>query len=359
MANTNANFTIKKGMVFWMDVPSKEQPIPLPEESCVTKKRPYIVLSNEEVNTYYNLIHVAPITTKPPYEGQYFKVPFKKRDGSCCWINISNMMLVPKKFCTISDYSEAHTNMTLNNKELEGRLNDAMCKWFALTPTVTNETITNIIEEETTDMNTTENSTPNFIVPNINITINIPGMNPVSAIVNSDTVSNIVPIDVNIEKETSNDNNVEIKATSESTTLDIPEYKGKRWNATRYQEIMSFIKANSKAFGGNMHDNKIARALNISVSTVQRYKHKLNDPNWQRWEFYNKKSVTNPNNTSETVTNNGNNCFSSTQQEKEFMEYYKRYGARRAYTKYRTIVNFKNIQSCYNAYYVRKKKYNM
>lgn len=358
MANSNANFTVQKGMVFWMDVPSKEQPIPLPGESCVTKRRPYIVLSNENVNSTYNLIHVAPITTKPPYEGQYFKVPFKKRDGSCCWINISNMMLVPKKFCTISDYSEAHTNMTLGNKELEERINDAMCQWFAITPIVTSTADTIIIEEENTNMNAIEHNTPNFIVPNISITINIPGMNPVSATVNSDTVSNIVPIDVNIEKEMSNDNNVEIKATSESTTLNIPEYKGKKWKATRYQEIMSFIKANSKAFGGNMYDNEIAKTLNISVSTVQRYKHKLNDPNWQRWEFYNKKNTTRPS-TANIFSHHGKSCFNNEQQEKEFMEYYKRYGAKRAYAKYRTIVNFKNIQSCYNAYYVRKKKYNM
>lgn len=358
MANSNANFTIQKGMVFWMDVPSKEQPIPLPEEYCVTKKRPYIVLSNENVNSSYNLIHVAPITTKPPYEGQYFKVPFKKRDGSCCWINISNMMLVPKKFCTISDYSEAHTNMTLNNKELEGRLNDAMCKWFALIPTVTNETTTNIIEEETTNMNTTENSTPNFIVPNINITINIPGITPVTESVNTETVNNVAPIKVTVENEVTNTNN-EISTDTTNMIVNPTKYKARKFSSSRYQEIMTYIKENSRSFNGRMYNNEIAKTLGISVSTVQRYKHKLSDPNWHRWEFYSKKSVTNPNNTSETVTHNGNNCFSSTQQEKEFMEYYKRYGARRAYTKYRTIVNFKDIKSCYNAYHVRKKKYNM
>lgn len=280
MSARNYVTEVKRGMVFYMDVPSKDQPVPLPGEYAITKKRPYIVISSDEQNVYSNLVHVAPITTKPSEKPRWYRVPFRAMDGTYRWVLISHLMLVPKEYCTIADMSEALTNVCLNNQELTQRLNESIFKLLGVTY---NEPET--IKEETkmkTNLETTNlepvvqvsGGTPQMVIPNINITINIPGLGEFAK-----SITPEIKTEVNqkptVEKPKRNN---KPKTTSNYTTP-----KGKKGRVTfdnnERNEIFNYLLRNAKRFGGTLTLTECAKTLGVSFSTVVRYCDRLENNN--------------------------------------------------------------------------------
>ena len=292
MSGRNYMTEVKRGMVFYMDVPSKDQPVPLPGEYAISKKRPYIVISSDEQNVYSNLVHVAPITTKPSDKPRWYRVPFRASDGTYRWVLISHLMLVPKEYCTVADMSEALTNVCLNNKELTQRLNESIFKLLGVTY---NEPET--IKEETkmeTKLETTNlepivqvsGVTPQMVIPNINITINIPGLGDFVKTVTTETKTEPVkevPIETpttSVEKpvETVKSCTCRTSVKKRTTTP-----KGKRGRTTfspsERTEIFNYLMRHAKQFGGTLSLTKCAENLGISISTAFRYANRIMDNN--------------------------------------------------------------------------------
>jgi len=276
MSERNYMTEVKRGMVFYMDVPSKDQPVPLPGEYAISKKRPYIVISSDEQNMYSNLVHVAPITTKPSDKPRWYRVPFRASDGTYRWVLISHLMLVPKEYCTVADMSEALTNVCLNNKELTQRLNESIFKLLGVTY---NEPET--IKEETkmeTKLETTNlepvvqvsGVTPQMVIPNINITINIPGLGEFVKAVTTETKTEVkteVKQKPTVEKPKRNN--------KPKTTSNYVAPKGKKGRVTidnnERDEIFNYLLYHAKRFGGTLTLTECATNLGVSFSTVVRY----------------------------------------------------------------------------------------
>ena len=276
MSGRNYMTDVKRGMVFYMDVPSKDQPVPLPGEYAISKKRPYIVISSDEQNTYSNLVHVAPITTKPSDKPKWYRVPFRASDGTYRWVLISHLMLVPKEYCTVADMSEALSNVCVNNPELTQRLNESIFKLLGVTY---NEPET--IKEETkmeTKLETTNlepvvqvsGVTPQMVIPNINITINIPGLGDFVKAVTAETKTEVkteVKQKSTVEKPKRNN--------KPKTTSNYVAPKGKKGRVTfdnnERDEIFNYLLYHAKRFGGTLTLTECAKALGVSFSTVVRY----------------------------------------------------------------------------------------
>ena len=284
MSGRNYMTEVKRGMVFYMDVPSKDQPVPLPGEYAISKKRPYIVISSDEQNVYSNLVHVAPITTKPSDKPRWYRVPFRAMDGTYRWVLISHLMLVPKEYCTVADMSEALTNVCLNNKELTQRLNESIFKLLG----VTYNEPENIKEEtkmetklETTNLEPVvqvSGVTPQMVIPNINITINIPGLGEFVKAVTTETKTEVkteVKQKPTVEKPKRNNKS---KTTSSYTAP-----KGKKGRVTfdnnERNEIFDYLLYHAKRFGGTMTLTECAKTLGVSFSTVVRYCDRLQSNN--------------------------------------------------------------------------------
>lgn len=296
----NQNFVVKRGMIFYMDVPSKDQPVPLPRERCVTKKRPYIILSNDACNANSDLVHAAPITTKAPAMMKWYLVPFRAKDSSFRWINISNTMLVPKSYCTVADYSESLSQVTFGNKELMDRLDYCIAKQFGfeyifnkasnecVTPEDTSETNNNTVSFTSSNDGVSVSATnfpSNFPIPNISITINVPAnittQQPVTQVESSPEVSVTTPVEVTTEDTSSE--------TSSKHTGKAP-----RFPADKIKHIRETIVRCSKAFNGNLNDRQLAELLGVSYVTITRYKKALKDPNYKRPNYYKPKKEHGP-----------------------------------------------------------------
>ena len=322
---------VKRGQVYYMDVPSKDQPLPLPNESCVQKKRPYIVLSTDEMNATSELIHVAPITTKPPYDHQWYRVPFKSRDQTYRWINMSYIMLVPKRYCTVADYSESISQMTFGNKELMSRIDECILRWFSVTPKSVENTPEPVNEEVVTT---------NSNIPNINITINIPGLTPIQTTVSANAESNIEVGDTTAEDTT--DTDVEDRPKNKLTRV--------TWFSPEKQmDIYDYLKTHARTFGGDKTDKEICEELHISLATIGRYKARLR-------KCYNTESTSINNNTPKRrkVTTRPKKYFKNKAEEAIFMTYYEHNGPKAAYKRFKDSAGFKNIRACYSAYWLRK-----
>ena len=284
MSGRNYMTEVKRGMVFYMDVPSKDQPVPLPGEYAISKKRPYIVISSDEQNVYSNLVHVAPITTKPSDKPKWYRVPFRASDGTYRWVLISHLMLVPKEYCTVADMSEALTNVCLNNKELTQRLNESIFKLLGVTynePETIKEETKMETKSETTNFEPVvqiSGVTPQMVIPNINITINIPGLGEFVKAVTTETKTEVkteVKQKPTIEKPKRNN--------KPKTTSSYTGPRGKKGRVTfdnnERNEIFDYLLYHAKRFGGTMTLTECAKTLGVSFSTVVRYCDRLQSNN--------------------------------------------------------------------------------
>ena len=283
-----SQITIKRGMVFYLEEPHKSQPVPCLSEYAKLKKRPYVVVSNDKCNESGSLVHVAPCTSKAPSSDKWYLIPFKKYGGTIDWVDVGQIILIPKSLLTIANYSEALTKYTLNNEEFMRRLEIGCAKQMGCEL----EDSYLYDRSQITTRTTSEQ-------PIINISLNIPGLETLSQTIQEcvketlrsivGNISNVAPVE-NIIPTTEEP---EVYIPIEQNEVVSTEYKdepqpvskikysvwSRRFSQTKEQRIFNTIKSLSKDFGGNLGDVELAKQCGVSYSTIWRYKKKLNNNN--------------------------------------------------------------------------------
>lgn len=276
-------FKIRKGMVFYLEEPHKNQTGIQNLNSRMPKKnRPYIVLSNNFCNEYAENIHVAPLyTPSSSITEKPYRVSFTGYNGRESNIDIGMIILIPKEMCTEANYSEAISRYIVGNKELMESISKAIMHQFDVDTTetafeetapITFEAESPVIQEET------ETAPIQTAIPQINLTINISGI-PVTA---SNSIQN--GNNVEIELTPANTETKEIAETVEETpeiievSIGQPEKMRGRPTIQRQKEIEEFIMQNCDKFGGSMTAQEISEHLVLNVKTVNKYIKRLSPP---------------------------------------------------------------------------------
>lgn len=279
---------IKRGMCFYLDEPSKTEPVPCTADVAPQKKRPYMVLSNDKCNASSPLVHVAPILSRVYDPKRWYCVPFKSTNNRDVVVDISAIMLVDKTLLTEAAYTAAISFYTLTNKILMDNIRTAIKRQFALDDAVTRYDPYKIADLET--MSTTTRTGQDVpTIPEIHLTINLNGV-PINATVpmNNSDVSVDVPaipetelvIDTpkpkkKIAKAVAGDTKKEVVQDTEIKTV---RGKGKNFTQEEKEYIRNYIKKNHRSFGGKMKLEDISTTLGISLSTVNRYAKTLKTP---------------------------------------------------------------------------------
>lgn len=264
-----SNFEIKRGMCFYLDEPSKTEPVPCTSSCSLQKKRPYIVLSNDKCNASSQLLHVAPILTRTYDPKRWYCVPFKSA-GRDVVVDVSAIMLVDKSLLTEAAYTQVISMYTKNNTALMDNIKTAIQRQFALDDVTTRYDSYKVTE-----------ATTQSTVPEIHLTINLNGV-PINATVPMDNSSN-VPVEVSVEptikeeeqkpqKKIARAVSGEIKRmVSNDKVMKLSGAVGKRFTDKEQEYIRTYIKENYTGFGGKMTFDKISSNLGISLGTVSRY----------------------------------------------------------------------------------------
>ena len=286
------SMTIKRGMVFYLDEPYKNQPIDTDIaniDNYPKKKRPYIVVSNDKCNENSNLIHVAPIfsitNTLIP---KWWKIPFKGPCNKDSYVNISYIMLVSSNILNDTSYSEAITQYTVHNKNLFEAIDKAICKQFGIGTDVINTAVYDTMTRYPV------NNQPIPVVPNITLNISVNGI-PVSENAvsvesssiqtnnNIDTVSNDTCVAVSTvadnqlvigEPELEKNENISKNDTSKKSDAYTKKFRtkqGRRLSIQQKKKLQKFIIDNHKDFNGNMTTYRISKLFGITINTVQKY----------------------------------------------------------------------------------------
>lgn len=237
-------FEIKRGMVFNLNEPGRMQKNV--SVDAVRKSRPYMVLSNNAVNNTGSYIHVAPMTSQIKDE-KYYRVQLPHAES---WVNISDIMLIPRQMCNQSNLNGYLSALSMNDAFFE-TLNKAIMRHFSIPeyPIVSTPTEYPVEAESTPD---TEQVVPKIAdaVTNsvinlpISITISIPGYAEQSMTLSPDGVS------ASDTKESNPVESVESVESTEQTEPLTPELVGKLY----------------KQFGGTMTYQQIADKYHVSLS---------------------------------------------------------------------------------------------
>ncbi len=290
-----SDFEIKRGMVFFLDVTKIQQN---PCASLPTKNRPYVVLSNDLCNQSSTMIHVAPIFTKS-YEDsikKWYLIPFKESDYRESAINISSIMLIPKMYCTSTNYSKSLTSLVRFNKNLFELIDSAICRQFAVNTDVIRPEVKETIQQYPVynqPIPVIQNipTVPNITLPNITLNISVNGI-PVSTDAVSvestvadmnDTISDAESID-NSTKETEQQIVLGVEKQEENTASTKPEKKdysdikvnkfkrhGRSFSTKQINILKKFIIDNHRDFNGDMTYYRIGKIFGISLTAVQKY----------------------------------------------------------------------------------------
>ena len=290
-----SDFEIKRGMVFFLDVTKIQQN---PCASLPTKNRPYVVLSNDLCNQSSTMIHVAPIFTKS-YEDsskKWYLIPFKESDDRESAINISSIMLIPKMYCTSTNYSKSLTSLVRFNKNLFDLIDSAICRQFAVNTDVIRPEVKETIQKYPVynqPIPVIQNipTVPNITLPNITLNISVNGV-PVSTDAVSvestvadmnDTISDAESID-NSTKEPEQQIVLGVEKQEENTVSTKPEKKdysdikvnkfkrhGRSFSTKQINILKKFIIDNHRDFNGDMTYYRIGKIFGISLTAVQKY----------------------------------------------------------------------------------------
>ena len=278
-------FSVKQGMVFYLEDPALQQPLPCVSSYTKLKKRPFVVVSNDKCNDSSQLVHVAPCTTKPPVSEKWYYVPFKRYGGSMDWVDVGQIMLIPKKQLTIANYSEAISKYTVNNKDFLTRLEMCCAKQMGC------ELKDNYLykNEEEEQMSTESVKT----TPQTNITVNVNGLESLMSVIQSyiDVKINekLSALTEGVEKkdtvqvdekpapckEVETPTSCEKAETPESVVITQPPAKVETWSRRfeieKVKELEERIKQLSKYFNGTLSNTLVAMACDVSLSTIGRY----------------------------------------------------------------------------------------
>ena len=327
-----SKFEIKRGMCFYLDEPSKTEPIPCTSDCSPQKKRPYMVLSNNKCNVSSNLVHVAPIITREYDPKRWYCVPFKSANNRDVVVDVSAIMLVDKTLLNEAAYTQAVSFYTVNNKILMDNIKTAIQRQFALDDSTARYDSYSIAEPVQNTLTTQTIQNP---IPEIHLTINLNGVPITTSVPMRGNTS--VPIEVNVsstvEKSEFDSKKKIAKAapknieenTTQNNVIKSIRGKGKKFTKSEKEYIQKYIKENYKLFSGKMSINDISETLGISLSTVRRYIYSFETPRVKA-----KKAVI-PNKL----------C-------KQFYEDYVKYNAKYVVNKY-SKYGFKTTQQVYNA----------
>lgn len=290
-----SDFEIKRGMVFFLDVTKIQQN---PCASLPTKNRPYVVLSNDLCNQSSTMIHVAPIFTKS-YEDsskKWYLIPFKESDDRESAINISSIMLIPKMYCTSTNYSKSLTSLVRFNKNLFELIDSAICRQFAVNTDVIRPEVRETIQQypvynQPIPVIQNVPTVPNITLPNITLNISVNGV-PVSTDAVSvestvadmnDTISDSESID-NSTKGPEQQIVLGVEKQEENTASTKPEKKdysdikvnkfkrhGRSFSTKQINTLKKFIIDNHRDFNGDMTYYRIGKIFGISLTAVQKY----------------------------------------------------------------------------------------
>lgn len=291
------NFTVKRGMVFFIEDAAKQEPISCNSESAPKKRRPYIVLSNDKCNASSPLIHVAPILTREYDPKRWYCVPFKSTCNRDSVVDVSAIMLLDKSICNEVNYSEAISQYTYGNQILMDNVKTAIKRQFSVDDSDYYDNYTVAASKSAVSaINRKSESVAQQIAPSIHLTINLNGV-PVGTTVSAEAVSeSTVPVDepvVAVEEP--------VKIVADQSTRKIvkavKEVERKLFNTVETNTDVSnelvklsknyiltddsakivndYILEHHKYFGGTMSGTAIAAHFNVAVSTINRRAKKL------------------------------------------------------------------------------------
>lgn len=293
-----SDFEIKRGMVFFLDVTKIQQN---PCASLPTKNRPYVVLSNDLCNQSSTMIHVAPIFTKS-YEDsikKWYLIPFKESDDRESAINISSIMLIPKMYCTSTNYSKSLTSLVRFNKNLFDLIDSAICRQFAVNTAVIRPEVKETIQQYPVynqPIPVIQNipTVPNITLPNITLNISVNGV-PVSTDAVSvestvadtdnsvDSVEIVESVDNSIKEsepqivlgaEKQEENTASTKHEKKDySDIKVNKFKrhGRSFSKKQINTLKKFIIDNHRDFNGDMTYYRIGKIFGISLTAVQKY----------------------------------------------------------------------------------------
>ena len=273
------SMTIKRGMVFYLDEPYKDQPIEIDSanmDNYPKKKRPYIVVSNDKCNESSNLIHVAPIfsitNTLIP---KWWKIPFKGPCNRDSYVNVSYIMLVSSTILNETSYSQAITQYTIHNKNLFNGIDKAICKQFGVGSDVINTAVYDTMDKYPV------NNQP--VVPNITLNISVNGIPVDCSNVTVSTQNELEPKDSAEIIRNKKESEYNISKVETDSVQKPKKYTAKKFNLkagdkfTKEEKnfIEEYILSNGKKFKGRKTGIQLAKSLGISYSTVCRVIKKL------------------------------------------------------------------------------------
>ena len=261
---------LKRGMVFFLEQVGDFQPVKCIDEHTYTKKRPYMIVSNNKCNEFSPLIHVVPIVTREGSPERYYQVPFTSVGNRKCIADVSQVMLIPKDLCNSVSYSESITKYTINNKDLISGIDDAIMRQFQIDTISTplKKDLENVYTKAVTEEVKIETPKPikeeTMTIPNITLNINING----------------VPVNMTEVSTTQTGDSCNIDISTVTTIEDNlkpakkkKEIKRKTWNRTSkspysLEEKKKYIKENYVEFGGTLSQHQIAKYLKCATSNV-------------------------------------------------------------------------------------------
>ena len=280
---------IKRGMCFYLDEPSKTEPVPCTADVAPQKKRPYMVLSNDKCNASSQLVHVAPILSRVYDPKRWYCVPFKSTNNRDAVVDISAIMLVDKTLLTEAAYTAAISFYTLTNKILMDDIRTAIKRQFALDDAGTRYDQYKIADHETMSTTTKTSQVDAPTIPEIHLTINLNGV-PINTTVpmnNSDVAVDVPAIpETELVIDTPKLKKKIARVVAEDIKKSVDNDKvmklnggvGKKFTEKEKEYINTYIKKNHRSFGGKMKPDDISTTLGISLSTVNRYARTLKAP---------------------------------------------------------------------------------
>lgn len=270
---------IKRGMVFFMENPSKSSSVYVEKKS-----RPYVVITNDRCNASSKVIQVAPIISGAYDAARYYRVPFTSSDGRDAVINVSDMVMIEKELCTEANYDEKITKCILESNVMTN-VNTALRRHLGIDSLGAKYNDYKITQLATSSV--VENKDNQITIPNIHLTININGV-PVNASVSASEITSDTKNAIDVTTSTDNTKPIKttpkklkaiknsIKETSDKKNATTTEHKlctesGKTLTEDQREFVIKFIESNYRKFGGTLTIREICSRIGISIPTVHKY----------------------------------------------------------------------------------------
>ena len=269
----STEFYPKRGMVFYLEEPSKNQPVMV---DCWNKNRPFVVVSNDVSNEKTPWCQVCPITSKPPANAgsAFWMIPVRKKDGSVNWINVSCVLFVPKKLMTPANFSEIFTNVIYTNSDVMTRISYGLAQCLGFPELLKDFNVAST--EATTNVTTTA---PTITASEgVTVTISIPGSEPIEIKVNNNTPAPVVePTVPEIQEVTicppeSVTQTPKVKAKVPHTTTVFSEDPKRRRLPKKLKEfLIQTIREGRQSDANFMSAEEIAKKCGVCPATAYRY----------------------------------------------------------------------------------------